>query len=84
LAIMPRAKADRQEAERMATIEDMMKQLPPELQEEVRDFAQFLLERKARPKQKNLRLTWAGGLREFRDRFTALELQKKALEWWGD
>ncbi|MBM4046293.1 MAG: DUF2281 domain-containing protein [Planctomycetes bacterium] len=68
----------------MATIEDMMKQLPPELQEEVRDFAQFLLERKARPKQKNLRLTWAGGLREFRDRFTALELQKKALEWWGD
>jgi len=26
----------------------------------------------------------AGALREYRDQFTALELQKKALEWWGD
>ena len=65
-------------------IEELIRELPPELQEEVRDFAQFLLETRARPKQKRLRLTWAGALREFRDRYTSLELQKKALEWWGD
>jgi hypothetical protein len=68
----------------MKTTEELIKELPPELQQEVRDFAQFLLDKKARPKQKKLRMTWAGGLREFRDKFTSLELQKKALEWWGD
>ncbi len=65
-------------------IVEMVKELPPELQHEVLDFARFLLETKARPKQKKLRMTWAGALREFRDQFTSLELQKKALEWWGD
>jgi len=70
--------------EAMRTIEQLIKELPPELQQQVRDFAQFLLETKVRPKQKKLRLSWAGGLREFRDKFTSLELQKKALEWWGD
>lgn len=68
----------------MSTVEELIKQLPPELQQEVRDFAQFLLDTKVRPKQKKLRMTWAGALREFRDQFTSLELQKKALEWWGD
>jgi hypothetical protein len=68
----------------MKPIEELVKELPPELQQEVYDFAQFLLETKVRPKQKKLRMSWAGALREFRDQFTSLELQKKALEWWGD
>jgi hypothetical protein len=29
-------------------------------------------------------MDWAGALSEYRDRFTSLELQKEALEWWGD
>ena len=66
------------------TLEDLVQQLPFDLQQEVQDFAAYLVETKVHPKQKYLRLTWAGALREFRDRFTSLELQKKALEWWGD
>jgi hypothetical protein len=65
-------------------IEIFIEKLPPELQQEVCDFAQFLFLTKVKPKQKNLRLSWAGGLSEFRDKFTSLDLQKKALEWWGD
>jgi galactose-1-phosphate uridylyltransferase len=68
----------------MPSIEEVMQQLPPELQQEVLDFAQYLLDTKVRRKQKKLRMTWAGALREFRDRYTSLDLQKKALEWWGD
>ena len=68
----------------MESIEELMEKLPPDLQQEVRDFAQFLVEKRATPKRKKLRLTWAGGLREFRDQYTSLELQKKSLEWWGD
>ncbi len=35
-------------------------------------------------KNKKLSLNWAGGLKKFRKQFTALELQNKSLEWWGD
>ncbi len=66
---------------------ELVKELPPEYQEEVKDFAKFLLETKITnksKKQEKLKLTWAGALSEFRDQYTSLELQKKSLEWWGD
>jgi len=65
-------------------IENLLKDLPPDLQEEVYDFACFLKDTKVGSKQKKVRMSWAGGLREFRDQFTSLELQEKALGWWGD
>jgi hypothetical protein len=65
-------------------LEELIRELPPELLQEVYDFARFLLDTKVRRKQNKLRLSWAGALREFRDQFTSLGLQKKALEWWGD
>jgi hypothetical protein len=71
----------------MSTIEEtvqLMNGLPENARTEVRDFARFLGERRRPAKQKRLRLSWAGGLREYRDRYTSLELQKKALEWRGD
>ena len=68
----------------MKTIEEVMAQLSPDLQQEVWDFAQFLVEKRTVPKCKKLRLDWAGGLSEFCDQYSSLELQKKSLEWWGD
>ena len=65
-------------------IEEIIKKLPPDLKQEVHDFALFLLEKRAQPKRKRLKMSWAGGLREFRDQYSSLELQKKALQWWGD
>jgi len=65
-------------------IEEIMQELPPELQHEVYDFARYLLDTKVKPNRKRLRLNWAGGLSDFRDQYTALELQQKALEWRGD
>jgi len=64
-------------------IKELVEKLPPDLQREVKDFVEFLLSKRIRKKQK-LSMTWAGALREYRDRFTSLELQKKAMEWWGD
>ena len=61
-----------------------LKSFPPDLQREVEDFARFLLETRGQTKSGRLRLDWAGALSEYRDRFSSLELQKKALEWWGD
>ena len=61
------------------------KSLPPDLQKEVEKYIDLLAElNKPIRKQKKFNLSWAGGLKEYRDQFTALELQKKALEWWSD
>lgn len=65
-------------------LKELIEKLPPNLQEEVRDYMEFLIEKKLEKAKGRLRLDWAGGLREYRDQYTSLELQKKALEWWGD
>ncbi len=64
-----------------ALVEAKIKQLPPNLQGEVIDFIYFLLTKKVAKKRKKPKLNWVGGLKEHRDCYTALELQKMALEW---
>jgi hypothetical protein len=66
------------------SLEKIIKELPPDLQQEVADFAQFLWQTKIKRKKRKLSLSWAGGLKEFRDQYTSLELQRKAMEWWGN
>ena len=68
----------------MPTLKELLEQLPPELEDEVRDFIEFLLEKKTEKRGRKLRQDWAGALRDYRDQYTSLELQKKALEWRGD
>ena len=70
----------------MTTLEMVVRELPPELQAEVFDFAQFLLNTKTKRKlpkrkQKYLRLSLAGALAEYRDRYTSVELQHKISDW---
>jgi len=63
------------------TIEQKLKQLPPNLYEEVIDFIDFLIAKKVSTRKKKPKLDWVGGLKEYRHQYTSLELQKKALEW---
>lgn len=67
----------------MEKVEERIKQLPPDLRREVEDFVEFLLEKKRRHGRR-LRQDWAGALSDYRDRYTSVELQKKAMEWRGD
>ncbi len=62
-------------------LSELVEELPPHMQREVRDFVEFLLARHAREPAKKLRQDWAGALRDSRSQYSALELQKKALEW---
>ncbi len=68
----------------MKTIEETIRELPPELQQEVVDFVQFLIERRTRKPKGPLKLDWRGALRDLRDKYTSVTLQHKVLEWWGD
>ena len=67
----------------MTTLDGLVQtagKLPEQLQEEVRDFAQFLAERASPRTHRFLKQTWAGALKDLRDQYTSLELQKKARE----
>ena len=66
------------------SLEEVVRDLPPHLQREVRDFADFLVERAHKKPGRILSQDWGGALRRYRDQFTSLELQKKTLEWRGD
>ena len=58
--------------------------MPADVQREVLDFARFLMSRKKPQRQsKPLKQDWAGALREYKARFTSLDLQEKANEWRG-
>jgi len=60
---------------------ELVQELPPPAQRVVRAFVEFLLMKHAPKAGRKLRQDWAGVLRDYRDQYTALELQRKALEW---
>ena len=64
-------------------LEEKILSLPPELRQNVNNFVDFLFEKVKRKRgvKKKLSLKWAGALRDYKKRFTSIELQKKALEW---
>ena len=64
-----------------ANIVEKFDQLPPDLQEKVIKYIDSLLAQKELRRKKQLKLDWVGGLKEYRDKYTALELQKEALAW---
>jgi len=68
----------------MLTLKELLEQLPPDLQEEAKDVVEFLLQKRGNKEKGELKLQWRGALRELRDQYTSVELQHKALEWWGD
>ena len=63
--------------EQAKTLEELVKELPPEGQKDVREFVERLLAgQKPMPRGK-LRFDWAGAVRDLRDRYTSVELQHR-------
>lgn len=60
----------------MESVELKLRKLPRDLKNEVEDYVDFLLEKKCKKNSRKPSLSWIGGLREFKDQYTALELQK--------
>lgn len=66
----------------MTSLEEMIQQLPPELRQEIEDFAQLLIEKRERRPKKPMKLDWFGGLADLRDQHTSIELQHGTLKVW--
>lgn len=65
----------------MQDLAESINNLPLSLQKKVFSYIAEL-KKTGEKKKKKLSLKWAGGLKEYKDQFTSLELQKKSLEWW--
>jgi len=63
------------------SVEELMRELPPEAQAEVRDFAEFLRQKTARKRKGEAKFNWAGVARDLRNKYTSVELQHKISEW---
>lgn len=68
----------------MTRLEELIRELPPELHQEAEDFINFLIEKRARKPKGNLKLDWIGALLDMSDQYSSVELQHKILNWWDD
>jgi hypothetical protein len=67
------------------TIEKKISKLPPGLIIKLDDYVDYLLSQNHLNIQANkLKQTWAGGLKDYKNKYSSLELQKLALEWRAD
>jgi hypothetical protein len=64
-------------------IEEILRELPPELRAEVEDFVRFLNERRSTPQTGTIKFSWAGALRDLREDYTSTELAETSMDWWG-
>jgi hypothetical protein len=67
--------------EEMQTLKELVEQLSPDLQEEVRNFVEFLIKKqKDRPRSKP-RFDWSDSLKDMRDQYGSVEMQHKISKW---
>ncbi len=65
------------------SLDEIVRELPPESQAKVRRFVESLQGRANGPTRK-LEQNWAGALSDYREKYSSLELQQKSLDWRGD
>lgn len=61
----------------------MMQDLPEEMRSEVLNYIEFLKVKYKRTKRatRKFKFDWEDGLKDYREKYTSVELQHKALEW---
>ena len=63
------------------TFEALLKDLPPELQKEVEDYARYLLTKNPKRSRSKPTFGWAGALADLGKKYTSVELQHQARQW---
>jgi len=59
----------------MTTLARFVEQLPLDIQKEVLSYAEFLLERRSRKKQKVPAFDWEGTLKDLGEQYSSVQLQ---------
>jgi len=58
----------------------MIKELPPDLEDQVEDFVRLLLEKKKKRSPKKPKFVWAGALKDLGEKMGSVEWQHKLSE----
>lgn len=66
---------------KMPKLKEKIDQLPPKLKNEVDDFIDFLIDKYKKDKSTTLKQDWSGALKEYKNKYTSMQLQEKAKEW---
>ena len=61
----------------MISLEEKIKKLPPDLQVAVEHFIDLLMKERTEKPVRKLNLDWAGGLKDLKNKYSSVELQKK-------
>lgn len=61
----------------MKTLEKLIEELPDGYKQEVMDFIEFLMEKRAKKQRGIPKFDWAGVLNDLRNQYTSVELQHK-------
>ena len=64
-------------------IEQKISSLSPGLIYDLELYLDFLLQKFKSTTHSKLKQKWAGALKEYRSKYTSIELQKKSLDWRG-
>lgn len=59
----------------MTNLTGFFEQLPPDIQKEVRSYAEFLLEKRCKKKQRVPVFDWEGALKDIGEQYSSVELQ---------
>ena len=62
-------------------IDEIVNELSPREQAEVRDFVEFLLAKQRSSPRRKPQFGWAGALTDMRDEYTSVELQHEITRW---
>lgn len=68
---------------KMKSVEEMIREMPAELRQEVEDFVHFIIEKRRRRPRSRPKLSWRGALANIGNRYTSVELQHEILKHWG-
>ncbi len=68
----------------MTTLAELVEQLPPDIQKEVKDFAEFLLEKRVKKKHKVPTFDWEGALKDLGEQYNSVELQHEIRKMRGN
>ncbi len=63
------------------SLEEVIKELSPDMQREVGNFVDSLIEKRSKKSNRRPQFGWAGALSDLRDKYSSVALQHKISEW---
>ena len=68
---------------RIKSVDEVVRDLPPDLKQEVEDFIHFLIARRRKHPSRGLKLSWKGALKALGAQYTSVELQHEITRSWA-